>query len=219
MSEHSEEEVEQLTERIWKRLERRAVLAGAGGLATGTLIGGAAENAKAGSNQAGTIGSDSNRLDGEFEDVDLTDQSSTPNDPGTGQVRLYFKNGSPYYLPNGGSETQLGSGSGGGAQRLEIATVDLGDGVVYGLRENYESGDTVNIKAVGVQNDSNNAPAGLTVEVRDETNATTLVSQNSKKATGSPLASVSGAVDLFYRINNATGSAQNATAIFVVEVV
>jgi hypothetical protein len=102
---------EALIVEIMQRLERRGVLAGGAGLLTGAgIVAGASGNAEAGTNQVGTLGTDNNRLDIEGEDLDLTDQSSTPQDPGTGQVRMYFKNGTPYYKPNGGSETAFGGG-------------------------------------------------------------------------------------------------------------
>lgn len=102
----------------------------------------------------------------------------------------------------------------GQLQLAVIPTTTLADTEFISFRINVPSGKTLKIWAVGVQNDSNNAPSGLTAEVDDETNSTNLVSENSKRATGDPLASVSGAVDVAMRAENDTGSDQNSTATF-----
>lgn len=94
---------------------RRDLLAGSAGLlGLGGFLTAGSGTAAAGDEQVGSLGTDGNRLDAEIEDLDLTDQSSTPAGPGPGQVRFYAKNGTPYYKPAGGSETQLGSGGGTG---------------------------------------------------------------------------------------------------------
>lgn len=47
---------------------------------------------------------------------------STPSDPGAGNTSLYAKiDGKLYYLPTGGSETEVGSGSGGGGREVLTA--------------------------------------------------------------------------------------------------
>jgi DNA-binding beta-propeller fold protein YncE len=58
----------------------------------------------------GSIGSDTSRVDIEAEDIDLTDQSTTPNTPGSGQVRFYAKNGEPFFLTANGSENAVSGG-------------------------------------------------------------------------------------------------------------
>lgn len=97
---------------------------------------------------------------------------------------------------------------------LPIPTTTLSDTEFISIRLHVPTGNTLNIYAAGVQNASNNAPTGLTAEVDDETNATNLVSENSKRTTGSPLASVSGAVDVAFRAENNTGGSQDASATF-----
>lgn len=103
------------------------------------------------------------------------------------------------------------------SQSLQVApipTTTLADTEFISFRVHVPSNHTLYVWAVGVQNASNNAPAGLTAEVDDETNTTNLVSQNAKRATGNPLASVSGAVDVAFRVENDTGGSQDATAAF-----
>ena len=87
---------------------RREVIGMAGaGLAGAGLMSG---TASAGTNQVGSIGSDTQRVDIEGEDIDLTDQSTTPNTPGAGQVRFYAKNGEPFFLDASGSENAVSGG-------------------------------------------------------------------------------------------------------------
>jgi hypothetical protein len=108
-----------LREALESGTTRRAALAtllGGGAYAAGLSAG----TAKAGTNQVGSIGTDSSRVDIEAEDIDLTDQSSTPTTPESGQVRFYAKNGEPFFLDDTGTENPVdGSliGSGDGVQR------------------------------------------------------------------------------------------------------
>lgn len=99
-------------------------------------------------------------------------------------------------------------------QQAVIPTTTLSDTEFISFRVHIPAGFTIKILVVGVQNASNNAPTGLTAEVDDETNTVNLVSQNSKRAVGDPLAEVDGAVDVAFRIENDTGSDQNATGAF-----
>lgn len=99
-------------------------------------------------------------------------------------------------------------------QLAPIPTTVLADTEFISFRINIPSGNTLKIWVVGVQNDSNSAPSGLTAEVDDETNSNNLVSENSKRTTGDPLAEVSGNVDVAMRAENDTGNSQNATATF-----
>ncbi len=59
--------------------------------------------------------------------------------------------------------------------------------------------------------DSESAPSGLTVEVQDLTNASTIYSANAKHDEGAPLASKDGAIDVQFRVANATGGSVNAS--------
>jgi len=87
---------------------RREVIGMAGaGLAGAGLMSG---TASAGTDQVGSIGSDTKRVDIEGEDIDLTDQSETPNTPEAGQVRFYAKNGEPFFLTAAGSENAVSGG-------------------------------------------------------------------------------------------------------------
>lgn len=111
----------------------------------------------------------------------------------------------------------FGKGVIGNRQELQLAVIPttvLADTEFISFRINIPTGNTLKIWAVGVQNDSNNTPAGLTAEADDETNSTNLVSQNAKRATGTPLAEVSGDVDVAFRAENDTGGSQNTTATF-----
>lgn len=102
-------------------------------------------------------------------------------------------------------------------QQLQLApipTTTLADGEFITFRINIPLGFTLKIWAVGVQNDANSAPAGLTAEVDDETNAVNLVSENSKRVTGNPLAEKSGDIDVAFTVENDTGNPQNASGVF-----
>jgi len=99
-------------------------------------------------------------------------------------------------------------------QIAPIPTTRIPDGDFVSFRINVPAGFTLKVWILGVQNDSNNAPANLDAIVRDETNGVNITSQNSKRATGSPIAEKDGAIDVSLRINNGTGSIQNASAIF-----
>lgn len=107
-----------------------------------------------------------------------------------------------------------GQRAGAQLQLAPIPTTTLSDGEFISFRIHVPSDITLKIWAVGVQNISNNAPANLTAEVDDETNNNNLVSQNSKRTTGDPLAEVSGAVDVAFRTENDTGADQDATSTF-----
>lgn len=113
------------------------------------------------------------------------------------------------------------TGAGGGVieerawiQLAVIPTTVLGDTEFISFRLFIPNGNTLKIWSVGVQNDSNNTPVGLTAEVDDETNTINLVSENSKRTTGDPLAEVDGPVDVAMRAENNTGNDQNTSATF-----
>ena len=99
-------------------------------------------------------------------------------------------------------------------QVAAIPTTTLADTEYITTRVHVPTDRSLNLWAVGVQNAANNAPAGLTADADDETNGTTLVSENAKRSTGAPLASVDGAVDVALRARNATGGEQDASAVF-----
>lgn len=98
---------------------------------------------------------------------------------------------------------------------VSVPITRLQDGEEIGVRVRVLSGETLTIDQVGVQNASNNAPSGLTAEVVDETNSTTMVSQNSTGTTVS--SSKSGAISVNFKIVNSTGSEQDASAYFVIQ--
>lgn len=99
-------------------------------------------------------------------------------------------------------------------QQGGIATTQLSDGQFISLRVHIPSGSTLKVWSVGVQNNSNNAPAGVTAEVDDETNAVNLVSENSKRSLGNPLAEVDGPVDVAFRVENDSGGTENVSLTF-----
>lgn len=112
------------------------------------------------------------------------------------------------------------SRSGGGIddaaqiQQAVIPTTTLADGEFISFRLNVPADKKLVIWAVGIQNNSNNAPGGLTAEVDNESTATNVVSENQKRITGDPLAEVAGAADVAMRAENDTGNSQNASATF-----
>lgn len=104
-------------------------------------------------------------------------------------------------------------------QTLQVAPIPnttLADTEFISFRVHVPDGYTLNVWAMGVQNASNNAPAGLTAEVDDESNAVNLLSQNTKRAVGgdTPLASKTGPIDVAFRVENDTGGEQTTTGTF-----
>lgn len=99
-------------------------------------------------------------------------------------------------------------------QMATIPTTILEDGQFISFRIFVPSGKTLNIWSLGVQNDSNQTPSGLTAEIDDETNSSNLVSFNSKRESGNPLESEGGDFDAAFRVENDTGDVQNASATF-----
>lgn len=99
--------------------------------------------------------------------------------------------------------------------RTRQATIPLTEiaagNTAVGLQKLVPSGTTLHILEMGVTDDTESAPSGLTIEVQDLTNATTIHSVNAKHAEGSPLASKSGAIDVQFRVANATGGTVNAS--------
>jgi len=99
-------------------------------------------------------------------------------------------------------------------QLAPIPTVTLADGEEIFFRINIPQGYTFKLFSIGIQNSSNNLPAGLLAEVIDETNNNTLVSKNVKRDTGDPLVEVDGNVNLAIGQRNSTGGTQNSSATF-----
>ena len=97
-------------------------------------------------------------------------------------------------------------------RQANIPLTEIADAnTAVGLRKLVPSGKTLRILEVGVEDDTGSAPTGLTIEVRDLTNATNIVSQNTRHNEGSPIASKSGAIDVAFRVNNSTGGSINAS--------
>jgi hypothetical protein len=90
----SDSELAKLAKEVADRLERRGVVAGAGGIAAGGALGWLASGeARAGSQSAGTIGSQSNPVDLEAEDLNGADllaasQGQVPQADGNGRLQM-----------------------------------------------------------------------------------------------------------------------------------
>lgn len=92
-------------------------------------------------------------------------------------------------------------------RQATVPLTEIADGnTAVGLQKQVPSGKTLSVLEVGVQDDTESAPAGLTIEVQDVTNATSIVSENATHAEGSPLASKDGAIDVQFRVANSTGT-------------
>lgn len=97
-------------------------------------------------------------------------------------------------------------------RQVAIPLTEIQDGnTAIGLQKLIPSGKTIRVVEAGVTDDAENTPSGLTIEVRDVTNAADVFSQSTKHAEGTPLASKSGAIDVQFRVNNGTGSTVNAS--------
>lgn len=80
-----------------------------------------------------------------------------------------------------------------------------------GLRKRIPSGMTLRIEEMAVQDSTGSAPSGLTVEVYDDTNASSIVSRNALYDEGEPLATKDGAIDVIFRVTNNTGGSIDAS--------
>jgi len=133
-------------------------------------------------------------------------------------VRVYFKNGTPYYKVNGGSETELGSGTGGSSGQTynvewnetgEVADGDAGIAVATRLADQETL--SVDLASLGVVG-SGAPPSGvnLTIISLDSswngTQETVIISgdgTNKTDVTGSPITSY----------QNTTGSQQDVAIV------
>lgn len=97
-------------------------------------------------------------------------------------------------------------------RQATIPLTEIADtNTAVGLRKLIPSGKTLKVLEIGVEDDTGSAPAGLTIDVRDHTNAVDIVSQNTRHSEGSPIASKSGAIDVSFRVSNGTGGSVNAS--------
>ena len=104
-------------------------------------------------------------------------------------------------------------------RRTDIPLTAISDTeTAVGAQFHVPSGQTLSIYAVGVQTAGQTAPAGLTVDVHDLTNATNIHSANTLHAEGSPLASKAGAIDVRIRVSNSTGASVDASGYVLYEV-
>jgi len=87
----------------------------------------------------------------------------------------------------------------------------ISDGDNASFRANIPSGETLYIWEAGVQDSTQSAPTGLTIEAYDLTNSTSIYSANSKNVDGAPLASKAGNIDVSFRVFNSTGGAVDAS--------
>lgn len=111
-----------------------------------------------------------------------------------------------------GTVTVAGSDETVRTRQANIPLTEIADtNTAVGLRKLVPSGKTLNILEIGVEDDTGAAPVGLTIEVRDLTNAVDIVSQNTRHNEGAPIASKAGAIDVAFRVANATGGPINAS--------
>ena len=148
--------------------------------------------------------------------VDGTDTHTSVSDSGTTVVSdtsdINFASFLSVTDDGDGSVTVDGSDETIRTRQANIPLTEIADtNTAVGLRKLVPSGKTLRILEVGVEDDTGSAPTGLTIEVRDLTNATNIVSQNTRHNEGSPIASKSGAIDVAFRVNNGTGGSVNAS--------
>lgn len=131
---------------------------------------------------------------------DGTEVHAAPTDVNFGNV---------FDVVDDGDDTVTVNGAG---QTINIPQTELADGEFISQRIHVPSGKTIYFWTVGVQNASNSAPSGLTLEVDDETNAVSITGgRNSKYVSEDPLGSKSGAIDVAVRVENDTGGTENAS--------
>lgn len=100
----------------------------------------------------------------------------------------------------------------GGIRQANIPLTQIADGdTAVGLRKLVPVGKELRILEVGVRDDTGNTPAGLDIEVYDDSNTTDVYSDNTAHAEGEVLASKSGAFDAIFRVANNTGGTVTAS--------
>jgi hypothetical protein len=116
------------------------------------------------------------------------------------------------YTVGGTNNNEITVTAAGGLTFFQVprAVMD-NDTWAVGARFRIPDGDTKEFTAAGVQTDSSTAPTGLKIQLYDDTNDTLLIDANSIYTSGSPLASVTGPVDVEIRVENLTGSKQTAS--------
>jgi hypothetical protein len=130
---------------------------------------------------------------------------ANPDDINAGPFLSFSRDGD-------GSVTITGTDSKVRTRQAQVPMTEIDSGKsAVGLQKQVPSGKTLRVLELGVTDDTESAPSGLSVEVHDLTNATTIASTNAKHSEGSPVATVDGAVDVQFRVSNATGGKTNAS--------
>lgn len=112
-----------------------------------------------------------------------------------------------------GSISGTGGGSGGaGAAALPLTL--LADQDYASIIVPVPTDKTFSLQAAGVQNDNQNSPQNLKVEVVDAAQNTVEFTSDAKYDEGSPLYEVDGQIDLELRMVNETGAQQSSSAVF-----
>jgi hypothetical protein len=102
-----------------------------------------------------------------------------------------------------------GAGSGGGGAFVNSPYYAISDGDYETIGTYHvSSGSTLEVTELGLYNDLQNVPSGVSIILRDVTGGSDVTSASSKIVSGDPVASVSGQVDLEVRLDNASGSTQ-----------
>lgn len=103
---------------------------------------------------------------------------------------------------------------------IKFSSIPGGDHV--GIPVVIPAGKTLHVHLWGARTDTETTPSGLTVELFDETNTTSIKSENTKRTADESLATLSAGssdIDATLRLDNATGSSQDAGAFFGYEVI
>lgn len=162
--------------------------------------------------------------DGSIQAVDATEKQLLPeyddvsNAPPERRSTIYVTGDGPdsegIYRHDGNSYTRVGGGSDTTirTRQAQIVPTTISDGSsAPGVWKHVPSGKTLELLEAGVQDSTQSAPTGLTIEVYDITNATTIMSKNALHVDGSPIASKSGAIDVEFRVANSTGGSIDAS--------
>ncbi len=98
-------------------------------------------------------------------------------------------------------------------QTMNLPTTTLqGDGQTFVQRYRVPDGTTFEAVGAGVQTIDHLCPAGLTVEIINDSAGESVGTWNSQRTSGDPLASVSGPANLSVLMKNATGSQHDPSA-------
>lgn len=109
-------------------------------------------------------------------------------------------------------------GSGGGEQIITLPAIQVADGDYASKRFRVATGRKLTVKETGVETASGTLPGGLLTVIRNQTEETELFSEETTKATGDELASVTGPALVEFRSVNGSGAERTVVGHHIVQI-